>query len=106
MACLFVNTSVFFSRTIKRTLLPWTIEEVPKSNYTFEDFFSCVLQLKLPSLSRHMSTDSMKLELSLAGLQKDALDSVDPNLPVQPVISSFGRFQLKYEVSITTKHTK
>ena len=33
--------------------------------------------------------------------QKDALDPVDLNLPVKPVISLFGRF-LKYEVSTTS----
>ena len=55
------------------------------------DFFSSVLRPKLPS-SSHGSTDDMKLELSLVGPQKDALDPVNPNLPVKPVNSSFGRF--------------
>ena len=99
MSCLFVNTSVF-SRTVKRTLLPWTIQEVPEPNYTFAEFFSTVLRTKIP----HGSQDNMKLELSLVGSQKDALDPVDPNLPVKPVISSFGRF-LKYEVSTSTSDT-
>ena len=72
MSCLFVNTIVF-SKTVKRTLLLWTIREVPEPNYMFADFFSSVLRPKLPT-SLHGSTDDMKLELSLVGPQKDALD--------------------------------
>ena len=72
VSCLFVNTSVF-SKTVKQTLLLWTIQEVPEPNYTFADFFSCVLRPKLPT-SLQGSTNDMKLELSLVGPQKDALD--------------------------------
>ena len=99
-ACLFVNASVF-SRTVKRTLLPWTIQEVPEPNYTFAEFFSSVLRPKIPSSSHGSPTDNITLELSLVGSQKDVLDPVDPNLPVKPVVSSFGRF-LKYEVTTCT----
>ena len=98
---LFVNTTVF-SRTVKRTLLPWTIQEVPEPNYTFADFFTSVLRPKLPSSSHVSPTDdTVKLELSLVGPHKETLDPVDPNLPVIPVISSFGRF-LRYEVTTTS----
>ena len=101
---LFVNTTVF-SRTVKRTLLPWTIQEVPEPNYTFADFFTSVLRPKLPSSSHVSPTDDTAFSnwsWSLVGPSKRRYP-VDPNeetCDIQwfPHLDDFWR----YEVTTTS----
>ena len=93
----FVNTCVFLTTT-KKTLLPWTINEVPEADHTFIDYFVSVMRPKIPSGSRE---GAYELEISLVGPNKDSLDPVDPNLLIQPVLASFGRF-LKYCVTCSS----
>ena len=92
----FANVSGFRS-SLKRTLIPWTITQIPEVEYTFLDFFTSVIQPKIPWLSPHI----YELLSSNVGPQKDSLDPVDSALLIQPVIS-FGRF-LKYCVCVNEK---
>ena len=93
----FANVSVFQS-SFKRTLIPWTITQIPEVEYTFLDFFTSVIQPKIPGSSPHI----YELLSSNTGPQKGSLDPVDSALLIQPVISSFGRF-LKYCVCVNGK---
>ena len=90
----FANVSVFLP-SFKRMLIPWTITQIPEVEYTFLDFFTSVIRLKIPGSSPHI----YELLSSNVGPQKDSLDPVDSALLIQPVISSFGRF-LKYCVCV------
>ena len=94
----FVNTCVLLLPQ-KRTLLPWTISQVPKSEYTFSDFFRLDICPKLPGNSSSDPAQLYELLSSHVGPSKDSLDPVDLSLPIYPVIDSFGRF-LKYCVNI------
>ena len=94
----FVNTCVLLLPQ-KRTLLPWTISQVPESEYTFSDFFRLDICPKLPGNSSSDSAQLYELLSSHVGPSKDSLDPVDLSLPIYPVIDSFGRF-LKYCVNI------
>ncbi len=90
MAIAVVNTSVFCEQT-KRTVLPWTICQLPEESHTFDDFFNEVVKYRLPSDCRLLSAS--------IGPTKTSLDPVDTSLAVIPVINSFGRF-LKYFVEL------
>ena len=98
---LFVNTTVF-SRTVKRTLLPWTIQEVPEPNYTFADFFTSVLR---PNY-HHLRTSVSPTDDTVKGMEPcNSRWSAQRDVGLAcrsattaflylmiPVISSFGRF--------------
>ena len=91
----FANVSVFLP-FCKRTLIPWTITQIPEVEYTFLDFFTSVIRLKIPGSSPHI----YELLSSNVGPQKDSLDPVDSALLIQSVISSFDRF-LKFFVCVS-----
>ena len=83
MAISVVNTSVFCEQT-KRTVLSWTICQLPEESHTFDDFFYEVVKHRLPSDCQLLSAST--------GSTKTSLDPVDTSLAVLPVINSFGRF--------------
>ena len=85
-----VNVNVSLLHPIK-TLLPWTILQVREINYSIKDFFLNTVVMRLPD-------DSYCLEAAQIGRDKSILDNVDINLPILPVISSFGLY-LRYSVS-------
>ena len=88
----FVNTCVFLTTT-KKTLLPWKSQKL-------------IIRLLItlcPLYDRRFHQDQEK-ELrirTLSSWPKDSLDPVDPNLLIQPVLASFGRF-LKYCVTCSS----
>ena len=83
----FANVSVFLS-SLKRTLIPWTITQIPEVEYTLIDFFTSVIWPKIPGSSPH-TYELLSLNI---GPQKDSLDPLDSALLIQPVISSFAGF--------------
>lgn len=85
---MFLNTSVFCHAS-KTTILPWTIVQLKEENHTFCDFFENSIRSRLLHDCRLLSAH--------IGPEKYSLDPVDTNIPVLPVITSFGRF-LKYHV--------
>ena len=90
----FANVLVFLP-SCKRTLIPWTITQIPEVEYMFLDFFTSVIRPKIPGSSAR----TYELLSSNVGPQKDSLDPVDSALLIQPVISSFSWF-LKYCVCV------
>ena len=91
MLCLFVNTSVF-SRTVKRTLLRWTIQGVPEPNYMPADLFSSVLRPKLHHLHRTGRPTTWNWSCPLLVLRKM---SWIPSIP----IFQFNRNLLVWQIS-------
>ena len=88
-----VNVSVACLST-KRTLFPWNTVNASKPEHSFRDFFYKSIQLRIPSTSE-LSYD---LVHAAVGANKDKVDKVDLELPIIPVVESFGRF-LKYSVN-------
>ena len=84
-----VNTCVF-SVTQNRTLLTWTILKVSDEEQTVGEFYNNAVIARLPSIDTELLSAAV-------GTEKDDLDNVDLNLPVVPVINSFGHF-LKFAV--------
>ena len=81
----FANVLVFLP-SLKRTLIPWTITQIPEVEYTFIDFFTSVIWPKIPGSSPH-TYELLSLNI---GPQKDSLDPIDSALLIQPIISSFA----------------
>ena len=88
-----VNVSVACLST-KRTLFPWNIVSTSKPEHSFRDFFYKSIQPHIPSASE-LSYD---LVHAAVGANKEKMDKVDLDLPIIPVVESFGRF-LKYSVN-------
>ena len=88
-----VNVSVACLST-KWTLFPWNIVSASEPEHSFRDFFYKSIQPHIPSTSE-LSYD---LVHAAVGANKEKMDKVDLDLPVIPVVESFGRF-LKYSVN-------
>ena len=88
-----VNTSVVSATN--KTILRWSILEVPEEVQTIEQFF------RRGVLARIAEEDSRRCDLLSAyiGRDREMLDHVDLNLPIVPVVVSFGPF-LKFVVRI------
>uniref|UniRef100_A0A1X7UNI3 Uncharacterized protein n=1 Tax=Amphimedon queenslandica TaxID=400682 RepID=A0A1X7UNI3_AMPQE len=86
-----VNTSVVSATN--ETLVRWSILEVPEEVQTIEQFF------RRGVLARIAEDDSCHCDLLSAyiGRDRETLDHVDLNLPIVPVVVSFGPF-LKFVV--------
>ena len=88
-----VNVSVACLST-KRTLFPWNIVSASEPEHSFRDFFHESILPRIPSTS-DLSYD---LVHAVVGANKEKMDKVDLDLPVIPVVDSFGRF-LRYSVN-------
>ena len=86
-----VNTSVVSATN--KTILCWSILEVPEEVQTIEQFF------RRGVLARIAEEDSRRCDLLSAyiGRDREMLDHVDLNLPIVLVVVSFGPF-LKFVV--------
>ena len=84
-----VNASVTLLNP-RKTLLPWTIMQVTKTERSIKDFFSNNVTSRL--------SNNYNLETAQVGGGKCILDNVGISLPIVAVLSSFGPY-LKYIVS-------
>ena len=82
--------------TSKKTLLPWNIKSESDEHLSFRDFFTASILPHIPTTSSATYYELVRAEV---GTSKEKVDGVDLDLPVVPVVESFGRF-MKYAVRV------
>ena len=82
--------------TSKKTLLPWNIKSESDEHLSFRDYFTASILPHIPTTSSATYYELVRAEV---GTSKEKVDGVDLDLPVVPVVESFGRF-VKYAVRV------